>query len=148
MFLRNAVEVALNEVLVACEAAEEEHVHAADLLGRGPCADLLRQAAARRREAAAILEEEVRRLGDLPRTPDRDRESLREGLVRVKAALAADEASVVGRDRAAAEGRLRDLCDQALGTEELPARARTRIEALREDASATERALLEFALSA
>lgn len=146
MFLRDPVETALNEVLVACEAAEEEHAYAADLLGDGPCAELLRRAAARRRAAAAVLTEEVRRLGGLPRTPDRDRESLREGYLQIKAALAGDEARALGTDRAAAESRLRDLCDAALEAD-LPPRARDRIQALRADAGETEQALRDLACS-
>lgn len=147
MFLRDPVETALNEVLVACEAAANEHAYAAGLLRRGPCANLLHQAAARRQEAATALMEEVRRLGDLPRTPDRDRESLHESYLQVKAALAGDEAQVLGKDRAAAESRLRDLCDAALETD-LPLRARKRIETLRADADETEQALRDLACSA
>jgi hypothetical protein len=146
MFLRDPVETALNEVLVACEAAAEEHAYAAGLLGQGPCADLLHQASVRRREAATVLMEEIRRLGDLPRTPDRDRESLHEGYLQVKAALAGDEARVLGRDRAAAESRLRDLCNAALETN-LPPRARKRIETLRADADETEQTLRDLACS-
>jgi YegS/Rv2252/BmrU family lipid kinase len=137
--LRDPAEAALNAVLMTCDEVAEEHAKAADMLGDGPDADMLRQAARRRRENAAQLRRVVRAHGDLPRAAHGERELVREGLAHIKALLADDRRRGIMADQANSERRLMDMCAAMPGDGDAACRAL--VAALYEDATATERAL-------
>ncbi len=89
--LRDDRQVALNQVLVACEEAAERHLLAAERLADDAESALLASLARERADVAEELAEEVRRLGDLPDTPDADREAVEEVIGWIKTALGGDE---------------------------------------------------------
>lgn len=103
MLLRNELQVALNDVIVACHEAADGHETAADVIPDTELAGRLAAFAHERREAADQLGEHLRALDDLPKVPDSDLETLRDLLSRFKSALAPEEWEGLLDDRVRAE---------------------------------------------
>lgn len=89
--LMNDRQVAVNDVILRLREAADHYHHAAEAITDQ---DLARKFAARGRrlqEQATGLEAHIRRLGELPRRPDPEREALEEMLMRLGAGVTADE---------------------------------------------------------
>ncbi|HEX2139256.1 MAG TPA: hypothetical protein VHG33_06045 [Woeseiaceae bacterium] len=87
-------QVALSDVIVALREAADQYAHAAEALDDG--SSLTERFAERGRrcnEAATALEPHIRRLGELPRQPDPEREALQNFLTRI-AGIGTDERSL------------------------------------------------------
>jgi len=134
--LRNELQTALHDVVLACSEAADGHAAAAEILAGDPLAPLLRQLAEERRELAGRLGERVRELDDLPPEPDADLETVRELTTLVKAALTGDQRATVVEERRAAEAHLLATVEQALSQPDLSAATRPLLEQIR-DAAAT-----------
>lgn len=143
--LRSDWEVALDEVIVACEEAADGHADGA----RHPSAEgeigaFLAGLARQRRQQAAALEERLRSLGKLPRTPDRDSETFRHLIERVREAVAQDSAHVLLEERARDEARLLERVEAALAREDLPPGTVELLRPLREAAAAARQRLAQW----
>jgi len=114
--LRNELQIAINDVVVACAQAADGHEHAAASLEEhdAEAVRLLGALAEQRRAAAAEIGEELRALGDLPAAPDTERETVHELVAHLKAALSADERRALLEDRAQAEAAIEQAADAAL----------------------------------
>lgn len=133
--LRSELQVALNDAIVAAFEAADGHEAAAEVIEDAGVADLLRSFAGARRAAAEELGEHLRALGDLPKVPDSDLETLRDLLSQIKAGLSPDGAQSLLADRAYAEQRVVETARAALALEDRPA-ARATLERLERDALA------------
>jgi hypothetical protein len=123
--LLSELQIALNDVVVACLEAADGHEAAAGMLEEEDrLAGRLRDLAQARRQAADELGDAIRRLGDLPPAPDADLEAARELASLVKAALSPDQRQTLMQERAAAEARLEACIAQALARADLPETAR------------------------
>jgi hypothetical protein len=123
--LLSELQIALNDVVVACLEAADGHEAAAGMLEEDDrLAGRLRDLARARREAADELGEVIRALGDLPPAPDADLEAARELASLVKAALSPDQRQTLLEERAAAEARLEAYIAPALARADLPETAR------------------------
>ncbi len=133
--LRDERQAALDEVIVACKALADHYEEAARLAeGRG-LAGLFTELAERRGRQAGELEAHLRRLGELPREPDADRETLETLLSRARSALAEDRARELLEEREAGERELLARIDGALA-EGFSAATRRALEGLRREAEA------------
>lgn len=119
--LRDERQAALNDVIVACKEAADGYDDAATLIGDPTLAARFSDYGRQRREAAAELEDHIRRLGDLPRTPDADSETIERLVTHLKAALSSDERAALLREREDAETeigrRVADALDRDLPEE-------------------------------
>jgi hypothetical protein len=88
--LRNDAEVALDEAVEGCKAAADHYRSAAEV-APSDLTDLFEELGRQRLEWWRRLEDEVRRMGNLPSAPDADREAVEQLVTRVKAALSRDE---------------------------------------------------------
>ena len=129
--LRNALQTALHDVVLACGEAADGHEAAAEILAGHPLAEVLRQLADERRELAGRLGERLRELDDLPPEPDADLETVRELATRVRAALSPDQRQTVLEERRAAEAHLLETIEQALARPDLAEPARSLLLELR-----------------
>jgi uncharacterized protein (TIGR02284 family) len=132
--LRSELQVALNDVVVACLEAADGHERSADFELDPQLADLLRVLTEERRSLAEALGERLKATGDLPRAPDSDLEAVRGVVSRFKAALSADERRALLEERAVAEANLEEVAASALCRDDLPADARALVEQIRERA--------------
>ncbi len=137
--LRDENEVALDEVAETCRAAAEHYRTAGAVAHTSVLADLFRRLEENRRRGAAALEDEIRRMGNLPGAPDPDREALEHLATRLKAAVAADERRALLASCLQMEEKLAAAVDAALD-QNLPApthallrRLQTEGSAIRED---------------
>ena len=132
--LRSELQSALNDVVVACDEAADGHEHAAAFLEAqdGEAVRLLRALAEQRRAAATELGDQLRALGDLPKAPDTEFETIHDLIARVKAALSADERQAVLEDRAQAEATIEQAVSAALRMP-LPDRCRELLAQLQEE---------------
>lgn len=145
--LRDDRQVALGEVLVACKHAADQYREEAELAEDGGVARTFGELAARRECQALALEEHVRALGDLPREPDADRETLSALLTRLRAHLTSDRREALLSSAQASEEELAARVEEALA-QELPDATVTALQALREDVAATLRRVREETPSA
>jgi Domain of unknown function (DUF2383) len=116
--LRTELQVALNDVIVACQEAADGHETAADVIPDAGLAARLKAFVTERREAAERLGEHLRELGDLPRVPDSDLEALRDLVSRFKSALSPEEWRSLLDDRIQAEQHLVACARAALALEQ------------------------------
>lgn len=116
--LRSELQVALNDVIVACHEAADGHETAADVIPDTELAARLGALARERREAADQLGEHLRALDDLPKVPDSDLEALRDLLSRFKSALAPEEWESLLDDRVQAEQQVAGYVRAALALEQ------------------------------
>jgi Domain of unknown function (DUF2383) len=129
--LRNELQTALHDVVLACLETADGHDAAAGMLADDPLAATLRAWAEQRREVAARLGDALRELDDLPPEPDADLETVRELATWIKATLAPDQRQTVLAERRAAEARLLATIEQALARPELAEPARSLLLELR-----------------
>jgi uncharacterized protein (TIGR02284 family) len=134
--LRTELQIALNDVEVACKEAADGHAWTAGFVADPQLADLLRALADERRSFADALGERLVELGDLPREPDSDLETVRDLVARIKAALSPDEASALLEDRAAAEAHLEACAETALARDDLSDETRALLQQILERARA------------
>jgi uncharacterized protein (TIGR02284 family) len=139
--LRNELQTALHDVVLACLEAADGHAAAAELLADDPLALTLRELAAARREAAARLGDRIRELDDLPPEPDADLETVRELTTLVKAALTGDQRETILEERQAAEAHLLATLDQALAQTDLSAATRALLEQIQDAARTAQQRL-------
>lgn len=104
--LRDERLVALNDVIVACKDAANGYDDAAGLAEDSTLAALFRDFGERRRQAATELDGHVRRLGDLPRGPDADAETVERLVTHMKAAFSTDERATLLQEREDAEAEI------------------------------------------
>lgn len=119
--LREEREIALTDVAVALKDAALHFEDEAGLLKDGAAADLFRALAREHREMAAELDGELRRLGYKTREPDRDAETGKELLARVRAALASDEVGALAQEREAEAEAAAAAIEAARALPDLPA---------------------------
>ncbi|MGH6942590.1 MAG: DUF2383 domain-containing protein [Geminicoccaceae bacterium] len=143
--LRSELQIALNDLEVACQQAADGHESAAGTVVDEELAATLRAFAAQHREAGEILGDRLRDLGDLPSTPDTDLETIKDILSRVKAALSPDERQSLLEDRVAAEAKLEHCADLALEQPELSEESRAVLNAIRDQARVAQTRLRGFA---
>ncbi|HEX6114219.1 MAG TPA: DUF2383 domain-containing protein [Geminicoccaceae bacterium] len=146
--LRNALQTALHDVVLACGEAADGHEAAAEILAGHPLAEVLRQLADERRELAGRLGERLRELDDLPPEPDADLETVRELATWVKAALTGDQRHTVLHERKAAEAHLEATAEEALAQPDLSPDTRALLEQIRADAHAAQQRLAALAADA
>jgi hypothetical protein len=128
--LRDARQVAINQVVESLLEAAHLHEQGAELLDAEPdLARALRALAERRRRAAQQLGEHVRRLGDLPSEPDADLQAAKDVLAWVQDALADDQRDQVLQRCRQAEEHLALKVRAALD-EDLPSDTRAVLEQL------------------
>lgn len=132
--LRSELQIALNDVEVALQEAADGHEWAADFVPDPELSGLLREMAAARRGLSEALGEQLIELGDLPRAPDTDLETVRDLVSRVRAAFSPDERQALLEDRAAAEARLEACADTALARDDLSEETRALLQEIRERA--------------
>ncbi len=111
--LREKNLVALDNVVVSALKNADHYEEEAARLG-GELAGYFKELANRRREAAEDLGTILRRAGDMPKEPDRDRESFEEALSRLKAFVASNEEAALLRDRLKSEKELAETVNKAL----------------------------------
>ena len=111
--LRDDRQIAFSETLVLCEDSAEHYRAAAEAVDDTTLAELFRALAAERDRLAEQLTEQVRLLGDLPRLPDPDRESLDDLITRLKSLFVADHRQVIIDERDALERQLADQLAEA-----------------------------------
>jgi hypothetical protein len=116
--LRTELQVALNDVIVACHEAADGHETAADVIPDAGLAARLRAFAGERRDAAEALGEHLRALGDLPGVPDSDLEALRDLVSRFRSALSPEEWRILLDDRIQAEQHVVACARAALALEQ------------------------------
>ena len=127
--LRDARQVALNQVVEALLEAAHVHQQGAELLDEQGLAGALRALAERRERAALELGDHVRRLGDLPSEPDADLQTAKDVLARLQVAVMDDPRDQVLQRCRYAEEQLADLVRAAQG-EDLPSDTREVLEHL------------------
>jgi uncharacterized protein (TIGR02284 family) len=139
MLIRDERQAALNDIIEHCRQAAELYREAAGLTRDGSLAALFASIGRLRGELAAGLAPHVRRLGDLPAAPDRDRETVAELTARIKSALAEDERLELLAERQRGEDELQRLVAAAL-RQELPGETDACLrDALKEIAATRER---------
>lgn len=134
--LRDDRQVALGEVVVACKHAADQYREEAELAEDRALEQTLGELAARREEQALSLEAHIRALGDLPREPDADRETVSGLLTRLRAHFAADPRGALLSGAIESEQELAARIDEAL-REDLPEQAAQALRRLREDVAST-----------
>lgn len=139
--LRTELQTAMNDVIVACEDVADGHENAAEFIEDEAIARTLLDIAAVRCTAAEELAEHLRELGDLPKAPDSDYETVRDALARFKAALSPDERETIIGERLAAEQALGEAVMRALERPELPDRTREVLLQLLDDVRAAQEQL-------
>lgn len=134
--IRDELEVALNDVILAARAAADGYDTAAGL-SEGQCLTaLLCEGRKRCRAAAAALETEQRRRGHPPKAKDEENILVREVVTHVKAALAMDDIVPVLQERRADEERMVDACRTLLALDPPPSLRRPTGQLLRRAESA------------
>jgi uncharacterized protein (TIGR02284 family) len=116
MLLRDDKQAAMNDLLVALEDAADRYRDAAQIAHEPALASLFQRLARRRLDMAREARAHLRRLGDLPRTPDSDLETIESLLTHVKAALSPDERRTLLIERSRTEARVEELIKTALTT--------------------------------
>lgn len=136
--LRSELQIALNDVEVALQEAADGHEWAADFVPDPELSGLLREIAAERRALSEALGEQLIELGDLPRAPDSDLETVRDLVSRIRAAFSPDERQALLEDRAAAEAHIEACAGTALARDDLSEETRALVQEIRERARAAQ----------
>jgi Domain of unknown function (DUF2383) len=127
--LRDARQVAINQVVEALLEAAHVHEQGAEMLEEQSLAAALRALAGRRAGTALELGDHVRRLGDLPSEPDADLQAARDVLARLQVAVMDDPREQVLQRCRHAEEHLAEMVRAAQG-EDLPSDTRAVLESL------------------
>jgi uncharacterized protein (TIGR02284 family) len=138
--LRDDKQTALNDVIYAVKDSAHHYREAADIVSDVGLADLFRTIARQRETLVTELEVHIRRLHDLPREPDPDREIVDAVITRLKAALTGDERLSVLDEREQAEDELRACIEVALA-QALPEATQAVLTRLLNEAIATQERL-------
>jgi hypothetical protein len=120
MMMRDDLQVALNDVVVALQDAADGHEQAREQLGDRSEADRLARLIEAHGREAETIGEQLRALGDRPREADPEYEAALGLFSRLKAGLAPDEVQSLLEDRAEAEARVAEAADLALERDDVP----------------------------
>ena len=112
--LLDDTEVAINDLLAACQESVGHYADAIERVEEPGLRERLERVAAARREDVDCLSGIVRAAGGLPRAPYADRSEVHRIVTHVKAAFADDEAAVLLDDRIEDERRVESLAEEAL----------------------------------
>lgn len=112
--LMNDKQVAVNEVILSLREAADHYLNAAQVLADRPVAEGFEARGRACSDAAAGLDKHIRRLGELPRRPDPERETLDQILTRLGAGIAGDESSRYARLLQHKEAAIEKTADEAL----------------------------------
>ena len=134
--LRDDKQTALNDVIYAVKDSAHHYQEAAGIVSDVGLAELFRTIAGQRETLATELDAHIRRLHDLPREPDPDREAVDAVLTRLKAALTGDERLSVLDEREQADDELR-ICIEAALAQDLPEATQAVLTRLHEEVIAT-----------
>lgn len=140
LMMRDARQMALNEVEVRCMEAADHYATAAQRIDDEDLAQLFVELARERKRQAAELVPQLRALGDLPRAPDKDRETVEEMLSSVKSFFSGDKRATVIDEREQAEVQLADAVTAALQCE-LPPETQNMLLAMRSSIDAAKKNL-------
>lgn len=91
--LMNDKQVAVNDVILRLREAADHYANAAQVLSGRKFADGFATRGRECSDAAVNLEKDIRRLGELPRRPDPERETLDQMLTRLGASISGHERS-------------------------------------------------------
>lgn len=141
--LRDDRQLTLNDLRVAVLEAADRHERAAELMEDAELSSFLAGLASRRRSTAEALGEQLRRIDDLPRSPDDDLETVRDVISTVKAGLSMNKASTLLEECESAEANIEDALAAALPVD-MRERAEALVRELREDVAATRARLQEW----
>ncbi len=111
--LLSELEVALNELLVACRESVDHFRDGAELVTEEQLARELKQFATEREPFIALLEQKIRDLGDLPTVPDPDKEDSEMLIHHLGAAVSEDYTEKVVQQRLDAEKNLLEIIKKA-----------------------------------
>lgn len=129
--VRDDRQVALNEVVVCAREAADNHRDAASRVEDEELRRLLEAHAGRHELLAEQIAEQLKRLDDLPKEPDRDAETLHQLFSRIKAAFSGDEEQALADDRVAEDAKVATAIDEAL-RHDLPQKTRAQLQEFRE----------------
>lgn len=138
--LRSDAELALDEVTEICKAVADHYRSVRAAAHTPELAAVFVSLEEQRRRYVAVLEEETRRLGNLPGAPDRDREALEHLVVRLRAAFAEDERIPLLASCEKMEDHLAHALRQALG-QPIPENLRRLLRQLEQSVSEARRSL-------
>lgn len=133
--LRGDIEIAINDLAVACREAAAAYQAAAEQDGDPAITHQLRNLALTRDRSSASLADYLVEHFDGPNWPAEERELIAQAALRLKSALGADEPASLLADCRAAEVRVRDAASAALD-QPLSDAVHGDIAALAEDAGA------------
>ena len=115
-FIRTDEEVALNDLLVVSRETVDHYQHAMEFFKELQVANIL-SAIVQKREALLVrIENAIRALGDLPSMPDPDKETGQMLFQQLTAAISADTAAEILKQRVEAEKHLLELVDACRAT--------------------------------
>ncbi|MGE4219125.1 MAG: hypothetical protein AB7G39_06730 [Alphaproteobacteria bacterium] len=130
--LRSELMVALNDAIVACREAADQHLISAETCGEHAACAMFGALAERRANAADELAQFVIAAHDIPNAPTAERELLAGAFSRTKAALMPDTLQSLAADSRTREESLATLVDAALA-QEPDGRLQVVLEALAQD---------------
>ncbi|MFC7516589.1 DUF2383 domain-containing protein [Herbaspirillum sp. GCM10030257] len=116
MLLRNDAQAALNEVEELCIEAADRFASSAKRSNDIVLGEEFKSLAERHNELALEIAEELRRMDDLPKMPDPDREAAVEVLSAVKEFFSGDAQATMLEELIIAETKLADAANAALKT--------------------------------
>ena len=114
MLLRNDAQVALNQVEECCIEAADHFTSSASRSNDPALINILESLARRHNEFALRIAEELRRMDDLPKVPDPDREAAVEVLSAVKEFFSGNARATMLEEHINTESKLTDAVDAAL----------------------------------
>lgn len=111
--LLSDLEVALNELLVACRESVDHFRDGAQLTPEEAIASELKKIANAREPFLQTLERKIRELGDLPTMPDPDKEDSEMLLHHLGAAVSSDYTNKLLQQRIEAEEKILEIIERA-----------------------------------
>lgn len=139
---REQREICLNAVIEAAVEAADHYEEEAERVGEERIGRLFADLGCRRRAMSETLGDHIRRLGDLPREPDRDAELVHEVASRIRTATE-DRRRVLLEERVEAEDDLKIRIEAALKSD-LPAETLEVLKEYQEDTEAARAQLAEL----
>lgn len=116
--LLSDLEVALNELLVACREAVDHFRDGSELISANHIADEFKQLASERETFIPLLEQKIRDFGDLPSVPDPDKEDGEMLVHHLGAAVSEDYDQKLLQQRIEAEKNILEIIKQARANDE------------------------------